>query len=320
MRILYMGSPAAAISPLAYLLTQESLGFSVVGVVSQPARPAGRGRALVHPPVAQFAMSRGLLVLQPAKASQPDFLQQLQELDIDVIITCAYGQILSTAFLAIPKRATINIHPSALPQFRGATPVPAALLAGNTQTAVTVLFTVRALDAGAIIVQEPFPILEMETAGALTERLFASSGPLLVAALEKLRDPAFVGIPQDESQVTLCQKITKEQGCMDWAAPAALLLQRYRAFSPWPGSYTYFRGTRVALELLHPAEADMVIEGQAGSFAYVKSSRRLLVRCGEGSCLLISQMKPEGGRSVSAESFWNGLRNKDEPLFFTHTM
>ncbi len=317
MRILYMGSPAPAVSPLAYLLDKEVHRFHVVGVVSQPAKPAGRGRGLIQPPVAQFAMERGLLVLQPTKASDPDFLRQLEALQVDVIITCAYGQILSSAFLAIPKRATINIHPSALPQYRGATPVPAALLAGDTETAVTVLFTVKQLDAGALIVQQSFPIQEMETAGALTHRLFASSGPLLSTALEKLLDPSFVGLPQDESQVSLCQKMTKEQGCVDWQAPAALLLQRYRAFSPWPGTYTYFRGKRVALEQLLPVDSAIASVEPAGTFSYVKASRKLQVRCGDGKDLLIAQLKPEGGSSISAESFWNGLRDKTSPLLFT---
>ena len=321
MRILYMGSPSAALHPLHYLLELEPQGFAVVGVVSQPPKPAGRGRLLIQPPVAQFAMDRGIPLFQPEKASNPEFLQQLRELEIDTIITCAYGQILSSAFLEIPRRATINIHPSALPMYRGATPVPAAILAGDTATAVTVLFTVKQLDAGAIIEQAHFPIFEMETTGLLTHRLLASSGPLLRAALDKLLDPAFAGAPQEASKVTLCQKITKVHGCVEWDSRATVLLRRYCAFSPWPGSYTYFRGKRVALEQLHPLSPESVRGGalaeKPGSFFYVKASKQLQVACGNEEAILISQLKPEGGSSVSAESFWNGLRNKEEPLFFT---
>ena len=151
MKLAFFGSPEDSIAPLQHLLDQ---GADVALVVSQPAKPAGRGRHLIDPPVATFAKEKGLPLLQPTKASDPDFLEQLQSFAIDVVITCAYGQILTQSFLDIPRRATINIHPSLLPKFRGATPVNSSILAGDSQTGVTVLFTVRKLDAGHIIIQE----------------------------------------------------------------------------------------------------------------------------------------------------------------------
>jgi len=269
----------------------------------------------VDPPVALFAKEQGLPVLQPAKASALEFLEALRQLEIDVIITCAYGQILSTAFLEIPKRATINIHPSALPQYRGATPIPAALLAGDNETAVTVLFTVKALDAGAIILQQPFPILPEETTGILSQRLFSASGPLVVEALACLQDPSFTGHPQDEARVTLCQKISKEAGLVDWTLPSHVIHNRFRAFSPWPGTYTYLQGKRITLEAMHLLPVEKSDSTIPGTFHYDKATKSLRITCNDVCELQVTQLKSEGGKSVSAESFWNGLRDKTHVQF-----
>jgi folate-dependent phosphoribosylglycinamide formyltransferase PurN len=173
MRLVYMGSPSEVIAPLESLIKHcQKSGDEVVAVVSQPAKPAGRKQTLTDPPVATFAKEQGLRCLQPIKASDPAFLEELKSLEVDVIITAAYGQILSNAFLAIPRRATINIHPSLLPAYRGAIPVPAALLDGLETTGVTVLFTVKALDAGNIILQKSFAI-----EGFLPRAVHSSSKP-----------------------------------------------------------------------------------------------------------------------------------------------
>ena len=201
-----MGSPQEVVSPLETLLAAGP-DFNVVAVVSQPPRPVGRSGKLQDPPLAEFAKLRGLLTLQPESARDPDFLEQLRGLDVDVIVTAAYGQILSPKFLGIPKRATVNIHPSMLPKYRGATPVPAAILSGEIESGVSILFTVKALDAGAVICAEESAIALDETSGAMTQRLFELGGLLLVKALEKLRDPNFSGEPQDDRLATHCRKI-----------------------------------------------------------------------------------------------------------------
>ncbi|NBQ54588.1 MAG: methionyl-tRNA formyltransferase [Proteobacteria bacterium] len=230
LRIVFMGSPQEVVAPLQQLLTADG-DFNVIAVVSQPARPVGRSGKLQDPPLAEFAKANGILTLQPESARDPEFLEQLSGLNVDVIVTAAYGQILSKKFLAIPKRATINIHPSLLPKYRGATPVPAALLQGERSTGVSVLFTVKALDAGAIICAEESAIAPGETSGTLTQRLFDFSGPILIQALEKLRDPDFVGQPQDDRAATYCGKIEKSDGAMDWSLPAGVNLNRYRALA-----------------------------------------------------------------------------------------
>ncbi len=314
MRLVFMGSPAEVIAPLDYLLKhcQES-GDELIAVVSQPAKPAGRKQTLTDPPLAAFAKEQGLLCLQPAKASAPDFLAELEALRPDVIITAAYGQILTQAFLAIPKRATINIHPSLLPAYRGAIPVPAALLDGHIETGVTILFTVRALDAGNIILQETYSIAPEETAAELTPRLFAASGPLLLQALDKLRDPSFQGLPQDETKVTHCRKIAKTDGALDWNKPTDKLMNEFKAYQPWPGTYTERDKVRVVVEdmiAIDPAGSPL----KPGEFFFDKKAGGLRVGTGEGQ-VLVRRLKSAGSKSVDAAGFWNGLRLDDKGQF-----
>jgi methionyl-tRNA formyltransferase len=315
MRVVFLGSPAAALLPLQQLAAQGSArGHQLVGVVSQPARPVGRGQTLEDPPVAAWAKTQPeLAVLQPERASDPVFLEALAALAPDVAITAAYGQILTEAFLKIPRRATINIHPSLLPRYRGATPVPAALLAGDEVSGVTILFTVKALDAGAVILQKSSPVGPEETAGEMTERLFAEGGELLFDALDLLVDPKFVGTPQDPSAVTHCRKIAKTDGALDFTLPARRLFDRWRAFEPWPGSYTFCQGRRIAVVEAKLRERDGR-DLAPGAARYDKPTKTILVGTGEGALGFV-QLKPAGGKAVPADAFWNGQRDKTNVQF-----
>ena len=314
MRLIFMGSPEPVIAPLETLRSQGGrYGHELVAVVSQPARPVGRKGDLTDPPVAAYAKQAGLRVLQPERASDPDFLAELHALSPEVIITAAYGQILTQDFLAIPSRATINIHPSLLPRYRGAIPVPAALMDGEDVSGVTILFTVQKLDAGNIILQEKSAIGARETAGQLTARYFAMSGPLLLQALDRLADPQFVGTPQDEKQVTHCKKIKKEYGRIDWRRPAEDTANYFRAFEPWPGTYSFYGDKRIAFTDL-TADLDHATIGTPGSFGFDKKLHALRVATGRGN-LLIYQLKAAGGKEVNAAAFWNGLKDRSDPRF-----
>ncbi len=266
---------------------------------------------LTDPPVASFAKERGLLCLQPVKASDPVFLDELRALEPDLMITAAYGQILSSNFLAIPKRGTINIHPSLLPAYRGAIPVPAALLDGHSETGVSILFTVKALDAGNIILQKRYPIGAKETAAELTPRMFELSGPMLMEALDILKNPEFEGIPQDETQVTFCKKIAKNDGAILWNKSAKSLFNEFRAFQPWPGVFTSRQGIRVVIEEMSLAEPTDLRSGQ---FVYDKKSKSLLVGTGDGT-IAIHRLKSAGSKSMDAAGFWNGLRSQGDEYF-----
>jgi methionyl-tRNA formyltransferase len=294
----------------------DSRKHSVVAVVSQPARKAGRGQSTIDPPLAGFAKQMGIATLQPESPRDPSFLSQLKDLEPDLAITASYGQILSDTFLAIPKRGTINIHPSLLPKYRGAIPVQAALMAGDTTTGVSILFTVKALDAGAIILQKPFVIDPNETAELLLTRLFQKSSPLLIKSLSLLEDPSFAGTPQDESLVTHCSKLEKSQGQIQWNHPAVQIFNLYRAFYPWPGVYSFFQGKRYQftnMSLSSDKESDL----NPGSFRFDKPSKTLKIQTGQGT-LEVLRIKPEGSKEIDALAFWNGLKHR-EGLFFAST-
>lgn len=322
MRLIYLGTPGCAVFPLQDLLAlapQEEL--EMVAVVSREAQLLGRGKAktLQDPPVAQFAKQQGIPVLQPASAKDPQFLDQLRAVKPDLLITCAYGQILTEEFLAIPIRATINIHPSLLPQYRGATPVQTALLNGDTVTGVSILFTVKQLDAGALISQKIFPIAAHETTGVLQDRLFSSCRPLLVDALKKLRDPAFTGLPQDPQRVSLCRRIKKESGQVDWSQTSEAIVNTFRAYHPWPGSFTFLAGKRVVLVELakfSPEEAPSLRPQQRGEFSFDKARNQLVVACGSGY-LRVTKLQREGSSAVDAAQFWHGLKLGEKLGLFT---
>ena len=216
MRILYMGSPEEAIWPLKTLLQEaSSKGHQILGVISQEAKNAGRGCLRRDPPLAQYAKENGIPCWQPPRASDPSFIAQMRTLQSQVIITCAYGQILSQDFLNLAPYGVVNIHPSALPRWRGATPIPASLLAGESHTALSFLSTVSAMDAGPLLLQKSFPILPTERTPELSQRLFQEAGPLLLELLEKIQDPHFQGQEQDHSQATYCGKLKKSQGLVN---------------------------------------------------------------------------------------------------------
>ncbi|MFW7380112.1 MAG: methionyl-tRNA formyltransferase [Oligoflexus sp.] len=319
MRIVFMGSPVEVIAPLQSLLDwcQNSAQHQVVGVVSQPPRPSGRSRRLQDPPLAQFAKEQGLAVLQPEKARAPEFLEQLRAWQPDIAVTAAYGQILSDDFLAIPKRATINIHPSLLPAYRGATPVQSALLDQLETSGVTILFTVKQLDAGAIIVQQASDIARHERAGELMQRLFQLGGTLLPQAIESLQDPEFVGTAQDPEKVTHCSKIQKTDGQINWQDATKSILARYRAYHPWPSSFTFYDDKRIVIEELALVDQDLPASAHSlpiGGFIFHKPWKALVIRTGDGF-LVCERLKPQGAKSLDAASFCNGLKGEKKGIF-----
>jgi methionyl-tRNA formyltransferase len=318
---MYFGSPAEVMKPLEELqrLCAQQPNDSIVAVVSQPPRPVGRKRRLQDPPLAQYAKDQGLTTLQPEKASAAEFLAEMQALEPDLVITAAYGQILSRDFLAIPKLGTINIHPSLLPRYRGATPVQSALLAGETTTGVTILYTVPALDAGDMIVQAETPIQPDERTGELMPRLFALGGDLLQEAFNRISDPNFKPQPQNPEQVTHCRKIDKQDGRIDWHQPAKIILQRYRAFHPWPGSFTQLGEKRIVIDRLRAPEiashaAPNLDTLEPGAFQFRKDLQALVVGTAT-TPLLIEALKPEGSKLQDAAAFWNGHKHDNEGIF-----
>jgi len=316
-RIVFMGSPDFALPLLRRLLDSA---LEVVAVYTQPDRPAGRGRALQAPPAKQLALAHGVAVHQPDRVSAPEVVSELAALIPDLIVIAAYGQILKQPALDVPRRGVLNVHASLLPLHRGAAPVAAAILAGDEETGVTVMQTELALDAGPILAQRRAAISPNDTTGALTERLAQEGADLLMEVLPAWLDGMLVPTPQDESKVTYAPTLRKEDGRVDWALPAEDVWRRVRAFTPWPGAFTYLDGQ--PLRLLDtwplPNSDDALPAGlpvrQAGTVvpcppgAGAPDEAGFAVVTGRG-LLAVMRLQLAGRRALPAADFLRGQRH-----------
>jgi methionyl-tRNA formyltransferase len=239
MRLVFMGTPDFAVASLEALLRSND---SVVGVVTQPDRPKGRGRILTSSPVKSLAQRQQIPLLQPIKMKDPEFLQSLAGWKPDLIAVAAFGRILTPTILSLPPRGCINVHGSLLPKYRGAGPIQWAIINGETQTGITTMLMDEGMDTGAMLLQEAIPITPDDTADTLSPRLAALGGRLLVETIARLKADTLTPRPQDASQVTFAPLLKKEDGVIDWALPATALANRIRGLSPWPGAYTTVSG------------------------------------------------------------------------------
>ncbi|MGE0470783.1 MAG: methionyl-tRNA formyltransferase [Nitrospira sp.] len=236
MRIVFMGTPAFAVPSLEALLRSDD---QVVGVVSQPDRPKGRGQQLVAPPVKLVAEGAGIPVLQPLKIRTPEFLQALSSWQPDLIAVAAYGRILHTPILTLPPKGCVNVHGSLLPKYRGAAPVQWAVINGETETGITTMLMDEGMDTGPMLLQERLEIMPDDTAGTLAPRLAELGGRLLVETIAYLKAGTLTPKRQDDTQATLAPLLKKEDGLINWTMRAASLANRVRGLSPWPGAYTF---------------------------------------------------------------------------------
>ena len=239
MRLVFMGTPDFASASLEALLKSDD---SVVGVVTQPDRPKGRGQILTPSPVKLLAERQQIPLLQPLKMKDPEFLQALAGWKPDLIAVAAFGRILTPTILSLPPHGCINVHGSLLPKYRGAGPIQWAIINGETETGITTMLMDEGMDTGAMLLQEALPITPEDTADTLSPRLAELGGRLLVKTIGQLKAGTLVPRPQDASQATLAPLLKKEDGVIDWALPAIALGNRVRGLSPWPGAYTTVSG------------------------------------------------------------------------------
>jgi len=239
MRLVFMGTPDFAATSLDALLKSDD---TVVGVVTQPDRPKGRGQVLAPSPVKLLAQREQIPLLQPLKMKDPEFLQALSEWKPDLIAVAAFGRILPPAILSLPPLGCINVHGSLLPKYRGAGPIQWAIINGETETGITTMLMDEGMDTGAMLLQEAIPITAEDTAGTLSPRLAQLGGKLLVETIVRLKAGSLVPRQQDSSRATLAPLLKKEDGVIDWALPAIALANRVRGLAPWPGAYTTVAG------------------------------------------------------------------------------
>jgi methionyl-tRNA formyltransferase len=296
MRVLFFGTPHFAVPSLEAVASRHQ----VVAVVTQPDRPAGRGRRPTPPPVAVRARELGLPVLQPERLR--DVREELERLRPDVGVVVAYGKVLPRWLLALPRHGCVNLHPSRLPRHRGASPIQAALLSGDPVTGVSVVRVTEELDAGDILAQREVPVRPDDTAGTLAERLSREGAELLVEVLDALDRGEVTAQPQDPREATYCGRLTKEDGRILWDQPAQAVERHVRAMDPWPVAYTNHRGVPLRVWRVRPAEG----EGPPGEVLRL-SHDGFVVATGSGAVEVL-EVQPASGRRMRASDYARGHR------------
>ncbi|MDR9424677.1 MAG: methionyl-tRNA formyltransferase, partial [Marinobacter sp.] len=253
MRIVFAGTPDFAATALKALL---KAGHDIVGVYSQPDRPAGRGRKLVPGPVKQVALDADIPVFQPLSLKSEDAQQELAALKPDVMIVAAYGLILPKAVLDIPTHGCLNIHASLLPRWRGAAPIHRAIAAGDTQTGITIMQMDEGLDTGDMLLKVTTPIRSDDTGGSLHDRLADLGGEAIVEALNQLARGDLGPEPQNDNEACYAHKLSKEEGHIDWQRSAADIERLVRAFNPWPGTFTDLGDQRIRIHMAQALSKD----------------------------------------------------------------
>lgn len=300
-RVLYMSTPAFGIPTLQRLV---AAGYEVVGVVCQPDRPAGRGLHPTAPPMKEAAQALGLPVFQPVSLRRPEVEAELAATAPDLILVAAYGNFIPDAICALAPRGCLNLHPSLLPRWRGASPVAAAILAGDPETGVTIHFVAAEIDAGDILAQARAPIRSDDTTGSLTARLAELGADLFVTTVGRWLAGEITPWPQDPAGVTWCDRLRKEQGRLDWSLPAEVLDRRVRAFQPWPGAFTSWRGQQLEVLAAEPLPA---WQGEAGPGQVICTAGQILVATGVGA-LRLEMVQLAGKRVLPAGQFAQGAR------------
>jgi methionyl-tRNA formyltransferase len=334
LRILFFGTPDFAVPTLDALLQSR---HTVVGVVTQPDRPRGRGHKTTDAPVKARARAAGLPVLQPERLKDPAFMDALKAFDADLGVVAAYGRILSDAVLGTPRLGMINVHASLLPQYRGAAPVHRAVIAGESETGVTIMRVVKALDAGAMMATVRRPIGPNETSQEVERDLARLGADLLVDVTDAVAEGRATETPQDDQAASYAHRLTKDDGIVDWSWPAFRIHNLIRGLHPWPHAFTFHHGQRLILlrsqieysgdpesVALHdsksvgPHEPETVAQEESRGVARVPSEGvpgpiveaagdRLLVATGTGALQLLT-VQAEGKRPMNAREFLAGHR------------
>ena len=291
-----MGTPDFAVPVLEKL----SSNFQVTGVITQPDRPSGRGQKLISSPVKDSAESLNLEIFQPGNVNSKSTLEKINNWNPDLIAVAAFGQILSSKLLALPKYGCLNVHASLLPRWRGASPINAAILNGDLYSGITIIKMAKGLDDGPILAQESTPIQPEETAGSLSERLCSMGADLLLKTIPPYISGEILSTEQDHSKSTYAHLLKRKDGLLDFYQKAGDLARQVRAFSPWPGTYTTWNDQRL---IIHQAHAISVTSPGAGVFTRYESNPA--IGTGDG-ILVLDYLQIAGKRKVPGKDFLHG--------------
>ncbi len=300
MRVLFWGTPEFATPPLRALIGE---GFDVVGVVTQPDKPVGRSRSTVEPPpIKRIALEESIQVLQPERPRGAEFIAELRALDPDISVVVAYGHILPSDVIDLPRKGTINIHASLLPKLRGAAPIQAAIREGHAETGVTIMRMVQALDAGPSIVQVRTPILDDETYGELQLRLAEMGALALIEALALIDLGRAVDTPQQDADATYAPKVNRAMTRIDWTADARTVSRVIRAYDPRPGAVA--QATSGEVKLFGARALDTDARGAPGEVLDINAAG-MTVACGDG-VVHVSGVHPSGKRRITPQEWARG--------------
>lgn len=301
-KVVFMGTPEFAVPSLDALL---DAGYSVVGVFTQPDRPAGRGKKLTACPVKVRALERECEVFQFEKIKTPEGVAQLKALQPDVIVTAAFGQILTQEILDIPPHGVVNVHASLLPRHRGSAPINWCILQGEKVAGVTTMLTARGIDTGDMLLKSQTEIGALETAGELTVRLSEMGGKLLVETLEKYLSGEIRPIPQEESASSYEPMLEKEMGAIDWTRSADEIACQVRGLNPWPCAYTDYAAGRLKVYLAKPV--DTAADVEPGTVIASSAKEGLVVACGQG-CLELLEIQAPNAKRMTAKAYLMGKK------------
>lgn len=316
MRILFMGTPDFAVPCLEALVKN---GRDVVGVVTQPDRPKGRGRQLAPSPVKVKAIQYGIPVYQPEKIKTPEFVSRLKEIRPDLIVVVAFGQLLSPEILDLPPYGCVNVHASLLPRYRGAAPIHWAVINGEQETGVTTMYMDRGLDTGDMILRQVIPIEEDDTVGSVHDKLAEAGAGLLVKTIDEIEQGRAPRIPQDHNAATYAGMLKREHERIDWNREARDLRNLIRGMNPWPGAYTTL-GDKVLKvwkaevftgclgsggETAAQGTCGAAVPGETGKVLEIIPGQGMVVQTGKGR-LLLKEVQLQGSRKMTVEEFLRG--------------
>ncbi len=302
LRLIFMGTPDFAVLPLKYLISNE---YQVVAVYTKPDRPAGRGQRLSFSPVKRVALELGLKVVQPSTLKEEEQISKLKSFKPDIVVVAAFGQLLPRSILNIPRYGCLNLHPSLLPRFRGASPVQAAILAGEDFTGVSMMLMDEGLDTGPVLSQAKIPISPFDTTGTLTLKLSYLASMLLLEVLPRWVKGEIEPEAQDEDKATYSEPLSSQEGEIDWKLPALYISRKVRALQPWPGCYTRWRGRK--LKIIKAEALPAQREVKAGEVVSLGKDF-FGVGTGEG-VLKVLEVQLEGKRALNAADFLRGQRD-----------
>lgn len=311
-KLIFLGTPDISAHVLDFIYKKTNRTLQIIAVVTQPPARSKRGGDLETSPVHQLALSLGIPVLTPFSAKENEFLETIENLKPDLCLTAAYGNFLPKRFLDIPKFGTLNIHPSLLPLYRGASPVQRALENGETETGVTLLFSTLAMDAGPIFLQEKHTIDPNIKSSALLSKLFARGGELFVQNFQRIFSGNFETQTQDETKITFAKKISKEEGLLDFHQSANICHNKVRAFDIWPKTTAKFQiGNEIKeIKIMTTEVVDNTHQQKENDVFINEHTHTIDICCGDLKILRISELQEPGKRVMTSREYINGLRGR----------